>query len=106
MYTIERGMYIKALKAVWIIYSVCGLIVLAASIFMPSHLVLEHTPTCYSVKQWGRECFMCGSTRSFIQAGQGNFRAAIQLNKLAFILFILLITNTIAIIYYTITTKK
>jgi hypothetical protein len=105
-YTVMQGMYTKAFKAVWIIYSVCGLLLLTTAVFIPPHFVLEHTPTCYSVKQWGRECFMCGATRSFIQAGGGNFNEALQFNKLAFVLFILIIINTIALIYYTITTKK
>lgn len=102
----EKEVVIKAFKTVWIIYSVCGALLLLTAIAAPPETVLQYTPTCYSIKKWGTECFMCGSTRSFIQASKGNFNAALQFNSLAFALFTLLVANTAVLLYYTITIKK
>ena len=96
----EKDEHIKAVKKVWYIYSVCGLAVLAAAVFIPADILLQHTPSCYSVRALGKECFLCGSTRSFIQSASGNFTAAMRLNKLAVVLFIAAIINSAIFMYY------
>lgn len=93
----------KALKKVWIIYSLLALLVLLAAVFIPNEVILNNTPTCYSVKQFGKECFMCGSTRSFVMAGSGNFEAAASMNKMALALFMLIIINSLILLYFFIT---
>lgn len=93
-------MYKKALIWVWAIYSAAGLVAILVAAFLPHKLVLTYTPTCYSVKQFGRECFMCGSTRSFLQAACGNFTAAAQYNRLALVLFFAAVINSILFIYF------
>ena len=89
-----------AITTVWIIYSICSIVIVLAAIFIPEGMLLENTPTCYSIKELGRECFMCGSTRSFIQFGMGNFKAAFALNKFTFGLFIAIIINLFVFLYY------
>jgi len=99
------GLHIKALRWVWGIYTACGILAVIIAIVFPPDAILRNSPTCYSIKQFGRECFMCGSTRSFIQAGHGNFATALEFNRLAVVLFVLAIINFIVFIYYSITTK-
>ncbi|ALM48163.1 hypothetical protein AMR72_04180 [Flavobacterium psychrophilum] len=94
-------------KIVWIIGSTCGIVVLCISLFVPYDTVLTITPTCYSVKQFGKECFMCGSTRSFLQLSAGNFKEGIALNRLAALLYLITAINTILFItYFTIINLK
>lgn len=97
--------YIKAFKTVWIIYSVTGFLTLLAALIIPGNMLLNATPVCYSVRQFGKECFMCGSTRGFILAGRGKFTEAMQMNKLSLVLFFLIIANTFLLLY-TLTKKK
>jgi len=101
----NTSLYTKALKWVWGIYTACGILVVMVAVVFPPDAILRNSPTCYSIKQFGRECFMCGSTRSFIQAGHGNITAALQYNRLAVVLFVLGIINFIVFIYYSITNK-
>jgi hypothetical protein len=96
----------QTLKTLWIFYSCCGFLLLLLAVFVPAGVILEHTPTCYSVKQYGRECFMCGSTRSFIQAGSGNFREAAKMNRLALVIFIITAVNSAALMYYLLINHK
>jgi len=96
----------KTLKIVWFFYSACGVALILAAVLLPSQTILEYTPTCYSIKQYGRECFMCGSTRSFLQAGEGNFKEAINLNSIAFALFCAIALNTPVFLFVSITNFK
>lgn len=87
-------------KILWITGSLLGILILSASLFIPYKTALAITPACYSVKQFGRECFMCGSTRSFLQLSAGNFKKAVTLNRLAVVLYIAAVINTITFIFY------
>ena len=93
-------MYKKAFKIAWGIYSVLGLAALLIATLLPAETVLQNTPACYSIKQYGTPCFMCGSTRSFIKAAGGNFNEAMHFNRFAFIIFMALIANLVLITYY------
>lgn len=99
-------MLARALKIVWLLYSALGLILLFVVLFIPPRLVLQNTPVCYSIKQFGKPCFMCGATRSFLQAGSANFTQALQYNKLAVVLFAALVLNTIIVTIYNINKLK
>lgn len=101
----EQPCKLSTVKILWIIASLSGLLLLLVSFFIPAQTVLEHTPTCYSVRQFGRQCFMCGSTRSFIKLAAGNFSEAWALNRLAFVLFISIVANTAAFAIYFVTNK-
>jgi len=96
----------KALKTVWGVYSVAGLLLILITLCLPDAFILKATPVCYSIKRFGKECFMCGSTRSFIQFARGNFENAIALNKFAFILYTLLIINSVFFISFLLKTKN
>lgn len=97
--------FVKALKSAWIVYSAIGLLSMLAAVLIHPKTLLKITPTCYSVKQFGKECFMCGSTRGFILAGHGKFSEAMQMNKLSLVLFFIIIANTFLLLY-TLTKKK
>ena len=89
----------NALRTVYIIYSVIALLLVLVAVFVPADTVLRHAPGCYSVTQFGRECFMCGSTRGFLLAGSGNLHGAAASNMLSPVLFILFAINSIVLIF-------
>jgi hypothetical protein len=91
---------LKTIISLWIIYSAVGMAITLIVFLLPADTILKASPTCYSVKQLGKQCFMCGSTRSFLKAAQGNFNNAIHLNRLAFVLFIIMICNTFIFALY------
>ena len=98
--------WLKIIKLLWIIYSAAGLLLIAIAIFIPGNIVLQYTPACYSVAQFGRKCFMCGSTRSFILSGKGSFKAAADINTIAMWLFIFIAINSLLFIYFILTNLK
>ncbi|WP_116787737.1 DUF2752 domain-containing protein [Flavobacterium psychrotrophum] len=100
---IQNTIYAKAFKTVWIIYSALALLTLLVSVCVSKELILQASPTCYSIRQFGKPCFMCGATRSFIQMGKGNLNEALNYNRLAVVLFIIFIVNSIIFTYYTTT---
>lgn len=102
----QKAKIVSTLEIVWYIYSAAALVLVITAIALPKDMILAYTPICYSIKQFGRTCFMCGSTRSFIQAGSGNFKAAYELNRMALILFIAIIVNTIIVLLYIKTSNK
>ncbi|HMS66129.1 MAG TPA: DUF2752 domain-containing protein [Ignavibacteria bacterium] len=81
-------------RIVWIIFSVLIFVVIILSIFSPE-LLLSISPVCVSKSLYGRECFMCGTTRAFTEITSGNISAAYELNKFSVILFSLFSVNTL-----------
>jgi hypothetical protein len=90
-------------KILWIIISICGTLTLCISLFLPHETALAISPTCNSIKQLGKECFMCGSTRTFLHLSSGHFKEGIVMNRIATVLYIITIINTTI---FTITTLK
>lgn len=96
----------KTAKTVWIIYSLAGILPVLVAFIVPRDALLGATPACYSIKQFGHECFMCGSTRGFILTAEGNFAEAAAMNRLSLVLFFIIIANTIVLAYYLLTNKQ
>lgn len=87
-----------SIEIVWKIYSVLILIVIIFSLFFPE-LLLKISPVCISKSIYGKDCFMCGMTRAFIEIPKGNFSGAYTLNKFSLILFSLFNLNTLLFIF-------
>ncbi|OYQ34707.1 hypothetical protein CHU92_11470 [Flavobacterium cyanobacteriorum] len=96
----------KALKIAWFFYSALALSGIVITVVLPADFILNNTPTCYSIKQSGHECFMCGSTRSFILLSRGKFMDAFISNKLGAILFFLIIVNSIIAAFHIVKFKS
>lgn len=88
----------QALKIVWFIYSLLGIMVIFISTSFSEGTVLNITPTCFSVKYFNSECHFCGMTRAFINIGKLNFFEALKLNKGSIFLFIVILANSLLFI--------
>ncbi|MFP5436694.1 MAG: DUF2752 domain-containing protein [Bacteroidia bacterium] len=99
-------MWKKALYYVWILYSAPALLAVLFTALLPDQLIYTTTPKCYSVKQFGRECFMCGSTRSFVALGNADLPSAWQLNRIAVVLYCTIIINSIVLCIYLVIKNK
>jgi hypothetical protein len=99
-------MWKKALYYVWILYSALALTTVLLTALLPNQLVYTVTPKCYSVRQFGKECFMCGSTRSFLALGNADMASAWQLNRFAVLLYCMIIINSVMLIVYLVTKNK
>jgi len=99
-------MWKKAVVYVWIFYSALALTAVLLTAFLPDDLVYKTTPQCYSVKQFGKECFMCGSTRGFVAMGNDNILKAWASNRLSVLLYTTIIINSlVAAIYLSVKNK-
>lgn len=99
-------MWKKALYYVYILYSALALLAVLFTALLPDQLTYTVTPTCYSVKQFGRECFMCGSTRGFVALGNADLATAWRLNRIAAVLYCMIIINSIMLTVYLLTKNK
>jgi len=98
---VQNTIFAKAFKAAWVVYSIAALLIIIISACIQQKYVLQATPACYSIRQFGKPCFMCGSTRSFMQMGRGNIHQALSYNRFAVALFLIFIVNSIIFTYYT-----
>ena len=71
-----------------------SILILLVVFFVDENLILSKMPTC-EYQKIGKECFLCGSTRAFIEIKNMNFDKAWSLNKLSFLIFGALAINTI-----------
>jgi hypothetical protein len=99
-------MWKKALVYVWIIYSALALAAVLVTALLPDTLIYTITPQCYAVKQFGKECFMCGSTRSFTALGNARVIAAWQYNRFAVVLYAAIVVNSLVLTTYLLTKNK
>lgn len=88
-------MWKTALKYVWVIYATIAFFSVLYTAFVPEDLVKASLPACYSVTHFGRQCFMCGSTRSFIAMGNGKISLAWKFNKIAVMLWMAFAVNSL-----------
>lgn len=87
----------NALRIIWLISGIVSLIIILVTFFVPSDFVLKNMPTCdYSALN--KTCFLCGTTRAFLEIKELNFAQAYKLNKLSLFLFFLMIINILLII--------
>lgn len=81
-------------KIVWIIISILIFVTLFLSFIFPE-VLLNISPVCVSRSLYGRECFMCGTTRAFVEISSGRFSEAFELNKFSVFIFIMFTINSI-----------
>ncbi|MBV6478873.1 MAG: hypothetical protein HGGPFJEG_01630 [Ignavibacteria bacterium] len=87
-----------ALKIIVFIISVFMFFVLFLSYFFPEFF-LKLTPACISKTVYNDECFMCGTSRAFIEASNGNFSEASILNKFSPYLFVIFFILSLNFLY-------
>lgn len=90
-----------AALVVWKIFSVACIVSVLITFLFPD-VMLKISPVCLSVKLYGTQCFMCGTTKAFIEITNGNFSNAYLLNKLSIFLFSLFILNSITFLFYSV----
>ena len=83
-----------AIKIIWMISALFFLLIIICILLVPDYFILSKIPTCENIKN-GSECFLCGSSRAFIEIGKLNFSKANQLNKFSILLFVLLSINSL-----------
>jgi len=88
-----------AFKIVWQISAVLSLLILLLLFFIDDDKLLSISPTC-EYKKIGKECFLCGSTRAFIEIKHLNFKNALNLNPFSIFIFGFLILNSILFLNY------
>ncbi|MBS1552327.1 MAG: DUF2752 domain-containing protein [Bacteroidetes bacterium] len=81
-------------KIVRIIISIIIFVILFLSFIFPE-VLLNISPVCVSRLLYGRECFMCGMTRAFVEISSGRFSEAFELNKFSVFIFIMFTINSI-----------
>jgi hypothetical protein len=86
-------------KIVWIIVSIFLLAVLTMSFLFPE-ILLKISPVCVSKSLYDVECFICGTTRAFIEISSFNFSGAYELNKFSIILFSIFMLNTLMFLIF------
>lgn len=74
------------------------LLILFLSFFFPD-VLLKLSPVCVSKTMLNEECFMCGTTRAFIEASRGNFTGAASLNKFSPLIFLMFVFSGIYFFY-------
>ncbi len=92
-----------AAGAAWYFLSALVLVLILITLLFPD-MLMKIAPVCISKSLYGEECFMCGSTRAFVEISKGNFFNAYLLNKFSIILFSMFILNTM--IFLTFIVKK
>lgn len=84
----------EAFKVIWFGFSIFTLTIILTSVFFPETL-LNISPECLSKKLNGTECFMCGTTRAFTEAGSGDFAGGYRLNRFSLFVYFSFILNGI-----------
>ena len=63
----------KALNIIWMFTAFLFLLILLALIFFSENELLNKVPVCES-KKLGLQCFLCGTSRAFIEIKKFNFQ--------------------------------
>ncbi|OJH11774.1 hypothetical protein FPG87_12660 [Flavobacterium psychrophilum] len=88
----------NALNIIWMISALIFLLVFISIILYPENLILANIPICENQKK-GSECFLCGSSRAFIEIKKLNFSNAYNYNKGSILLFIIMTINFLTYLY-------
>ena len=89
----------REIKIVWKIFSLLLMIVLISLFFLDNDIVLSLSPKCTSFILYNKQCFLCGTTRAFIEIKNLNFNHAFILNKFSIFLFFIFLLNSVFFIY-------
>jgi len=89
----------SAIRIVWKISAVLSVLILLLLFLIDDNRLLSISPTC-EYKKIGKECFLCGSTRAFIEIKHLNFENAFNLNPFSISIFGLLLLNSIVFLNF------
>jgi hypothetical protein len=89
-----------ALKRLWILGTLASVILVILVFFDDKESIKKQVPVCMSIQYQGKPCFMCGSTSAFYEMSKGNWSRALELNKIAVFLFVLILGNSIVFVGY------
>lgn len=95
----------NTIRIVWQISAVLSILILLLLFFIDDNQLLSISPTC-EYQKIGKECFLCGSTRAFIEIKHFNFKNAFALNKGSVLLFCLFLLNSILFLTQILKTNK
>src|SRR6218665_2669077 len=97
--THENQEFKSTIRIVWQISAIISILILLLLFFVDDNKLLSISPTC-EYQKIGKECFLCGSTRAFIEIKHLNFTSAFDLNPFSIFIFGLLILNSILFLNY------
>ncbi|GEM_PF-1892182 len=86
----------NALKIIWILSGFISLIIIFTVLFIQPNFIFDKISTC-EYKLYGKECFLCGTTRAFYSIKELNIQKAYELNKFSPFLFIAMVSNILII---------
>ena len=89
-----------ALKRLWILGTLASVVLVLLVFFDDKETIKKKVPVCTSIQYQGKPCFMCGSTSAFYEIAKGNWSRALELNKIAVFLFVLILGNCIVFVIY------
>ena len=92
----------KSLLISWIIITSIIFILLISPFLFPEDVLLSISPSCESKTILGKECFLCGMTKSFISISQGNFYQAYRLNNFGIYLYLIFCLNVLSLMSFSI----
>lgn len=87
------------------VISAVMLIVIVLSIFYPK-LFIELSPVCLSKSLHNSECFMCGTSRAFVEISNGKFFEAFALNKLSPLIYLIFLISGVYLISVMVTSLR
>ncbi len=83
------------IKIVWYIISILIILLLISLFFFNSSTLLYMSPKCTSILLYNKPCFLCGTTRAFLEIKNFNFIKANFYNTLSIPLFSLFLINSL-----------
>lgn len=95
----------NAIQIVWMLSALTFVIILTSILFLNENSILNQIPICVSKKAGGK-CFLCGTTRAFIEIIKLNFTNAYFYNKLSILIFTIMALNSITYSFYNIFKKS
>ena len=84
-----------SLLIVWSLISIIVFGILALPFITDSETIFRITPECQWQIKFGRECILCGMTRSFVLISKGCFTQAHSLNRGSILLFLFFVSNDV-----------
>ena len=87
--------FFKEVKIVWSIISILIILLLISLFFLNSSTLLYMSPKCTSILLYNKPCFLCGTTRAFVEIKNFNFSKANFYNTFSIPLFSLFIINSL-----------
>ena len=83
------------IKIVWYIISILIILLLLSFFFLNSSTLLYMSPKCTSILLYNKPCFLCGTTRAFLEIKNFNFSKANFYNPFSIPIFSLFLINSL-----------